>query len=201
MDDTLKALGDLAGAWRREHSALVAAITGSNGKTTTKEMLAAILSRRHRVLATKGNFNNLIGLPLTLLGLRDTHSACVAEMGMNAPGEIARLTEIAAPEAGVITNVGPAHIGRLGSLEAIAAAKAELFMGLSPAATAVVNLDDPLLAPFAASLPCRVVSFGIQSAAEVRAQDMAPQGTHQSFVLNLAGETAPVRLAAPGSTT
>ncbi|BEQ16361.1 UDP-N-acetylmuramoyl-tripeptide--D-alanyl-D-alanine ligase [Desulfoferula mesophila] len=198
VDDTLKALGDLAGAWRREHSALVAAITGSNGKTTTKEMLAAILSRRHRVLATKGNFNNLIGLPLTLLGLRDTHSACVAEMGMNAPGEIARLTEIAAPEAGVITNVGPAHIGRLGSLEAIAAAKAELFMGLSPAATAVVNLDDPLLAPFAASLPCRVVSFGIQSAAEVRAQDMAPQGTHQSFVLNLAGETAPVRLAAPG---
>ena len=196
--DTLTALGDLAAAWRQEHSALVAAITGSNGKTTTKEMLAAILGQRHRVLATRGNFNNLIGLPLTLLGLSGEHTACVLEMGMNAPGEIARLALIAAPEAGVITNVGPAHIGRLGSLEAIASAKAELFEGLSPAATAVVNLDDPLLAPYAASLDCRVVTFGIDSAAEVRALDIVEQGPRQSFVLDLAGEQARVELPAPG---
>lgn len=198
VDDTLKALGDLAAAWRREHSALVAAITGSNGKTTTREMLAAILSGRHQVLATKGNLNNLIGLPLTLLGLREAHTACVVEMGMNAPGEIARLTQIAAPEAGVITNVGLAHIGMLGSIEAIAAAKGELFDGLSPAATAVVNLDDPLLAPYAANLPCRVVSFGIDSMAEVRAGEIIPLGARQSFVLDLAGEKVPVRLPAPG---
>lgn len=198
VDDTLQALGDLAAAWRREHSALVAAITGSNGKTTTKEMLAAILSGRHQVLATKGNLNNLIGLPLTLLELREAHTACVVEMGMNAPGEIARLTEIAAPEAGVITNVGPAHIGMLGSMEAIATAKGELFDGLSPAATAVVNLDDPLLAPYAASLPCRVVSFGIEAMADVRAGDITPLGGEQTFVLDLAGEKALVRLAAPG---
>ncbi|MCF8096229.1 MAG: UDP-N-acetylmuramoyl-tripeptide--D-alanyl-D-alanine ligase [Desulfarculaceae bacterium] len=198
VEDTLQALGDLAAAWRREHSALVAAITGSNGKTTTKEMLAAILSGRHQVLATKGNLNNLIGLPLTLLGLRDAHTACVVEMGMNAPGEIARLTEIAAPEAGVITNVGLAHIGMMGSVEAIAAAKGELFDGLSPAATAVVNLDDPLLAPYAASLPCRVVSFGIDSMADVRAKEITAMGGEQSFVLDLAGETIMVRLAAPG---
>ncbi|MCB2193164.1 MAG: UDP-N-acetylmuramoyl-tripeptide--D-alanyl-D-alanine ligase [Deltaproteobacteria bacterium] len=198
VEDTLKALGDLAAAWRREHSALVAAITGSNGKTTTKEMLGAILRRRHQVLATKGNLNNLIGLPLTLLGLREAHTACVVEMGMNAPGEIARLTEIAAPEAGVITNVGPAHIGMLGSMEAIAKAKAELFEGLSPAATAVVNLDDPLLAPYAASLSCRVVSFGIEAMADVRATDITALGEQQSFVLDLAGEAVEVRLPAPG---
>ncbi|MBU1274460.1 MAG: UDP-N-acetylmuramoyl-tripeptide--D-alanyl-D-alanine ligase [Proteobacteria bacterium] len=198
VEDTLTALGQLAAAWRREHSALVAAVTGSNGKTTTKEMLAAILGQRHRVLATRGNLNNLIGLPLTLLRLREVHSACVVEMGMNAPGEIARLTEIAAPEAGVITNVGPAHIGMLGSLEAIAAAKGELFDGLSPAATAVVNLDDPFLAPYAASLPWRVVSFGIDSMAEVRAGEIKAAGGGQTFVLDLAGETLRVRLAAPG---
>ena len=121
VEDTLQALGDLAGGLASgaqrpgggDHRL-------SNGKTTSKEMLAAILSGRHRVLATKGNLNNLIGLPLTLLGLREAHTACVLEMGMNAPGEIARLTEIAAPEAGVITNVGLAHIGMMGSLEAIA---------------------------------------------------------------------------------
>ena len=118
VEDTLTALGDLAGAWRREHTASVAALTGSNGKTTSKEMLAAILSRRHRVLKNQGNFNNLIGLPLTLLELSEAHTACVLEMGMNAPGEIARLTEIAAPEVGLITNVGAAHLGPLGSLEA-----------------------------------------------------------------------------------
>ncbi len=198
VPDTLAALGDLAAAWRQEHSALVAAITGSNGKTTTKEMLAAILGQRHRVLATKGNLNNLIGLPLTLMRLGEEHTACVLEMGMNAPGEIARLTQIAAPEAGVITNVGPAHIGMLGSLEAIARAKGELFEDLSPAATAVVNLDDPLLAPYAASLSCRVVSFGIDSAADVTAGGVTELGTHQSFVLDLAGERVKVRLAAPG---
>eukprot|EP01022_Parablepharisma_sp_SALTPOND_P024758 TRINITY_DN5546_c0_g1_i4.p2 TRINITY_DN5546_c0_g1~~TRINITY_DN5546_c0_g1_i4.p2 ORF type:complete len:466 (+),score=258.96 TRINITY_DN5546_c0_g1_i4:1037-2434(+) len=198
VPDTLAALGDLAAAWRQEHSALVAAITGSNGKTTTKEMLGAILRQRHQVLATRGNLNNLIGLPLTLMQLQATHTACVLEMGMNAPGEIARLTQIAAPEAGVITNVGPAHLGMLGSLEAIAAAKGELFEGLSPAATAVVNLDDPLLAPAAASLPCRVVTFGLDSAADITAGGLTDLGPRQSFVLDLAGEQVKVRLAAPG---
>jgi UDP-N-acetylmuramoyl-tripeptide--D-alanyl-D-alanine ligase len=126
VPDTLRALGDLAGAWRREQSALVAGLTGSNGKTSTKEMLAAILQKRHRVLKTQGNLNNLIGLPLTLLGLGPEHTACVVEMGMSALGEIARLTEIAAPELGLITNVGPAHLGPLGSLANIAQAKTEL---------------------------------------------------------------------------
>jgi UDP-N-acetylmuramoyl-tripeptide--D-alanyl-D-alanine ligase len=198
VDDTLTALGDLAAAWRREHSALVAAVTGSNGKTTTKEMLASIMSQRHRVLKNQGNFNNLIGLPLTLLGLTAAHTACVLEMGMNAPGEIARLCEIASPEAGVITNVGPAHLGPLGSLQKVAAAKSELFKGLSPASVAVVNLDDPLLAPWAQELPCRVVSFGLDSRAEVRAKQVRPRGLSQEFVLELPQEEAEISLAAPG---
>ncbi len=198
VPDTLTALGDLAAAWRREHSALVAAITGSNGKTTSKEMLAAILSQRHRVLKNQGNFNNLIGLPLTLLTLDASHTACVLEMGMNAPGEIARLCEIASPEVGVITNVGPAHLGPLGSLANVAAAKSELFLGLSPASVAVVNLDDSLLAPWAEKLPCRVVTFGLAAAAEVTAREVTPQGLSQEFLLVLPQEEARISLAAPG---
>jgi UDP-N-acetylmuramoyl-tripeptide--D-alanyl-D-alanine ligase len=197
--DPRRALGDLAAAWRREHSALVAAVTGSNGKTTTKEMLAAILGRRHRVLKNAGNLNNDIGLPLTLLGLEAGHTACVLEMGMNAAGEIARLTEIAAPEAGVVTNVGPAHLGRLGSLEAVARAKTELFRGLGPAAAAVVNLDDPLLAPWAEKLDCRVVTFGSAPAAQVRVSGISGLGSRTAFTLALPGaEPVRVRLAAAG---
>ena len=199
VHDTLHALGDLAGAWRREHSTLVAAVTGSNGKTTTKEMLSAILERRHRVLKNQGNFNNLIGLPLTLLGLSEEHTACVAEMGMNAPGEIARLTEIAAPEAGVITNVGPAHLGPMGSIEAVAQAKTELFRGLSPAATAVVNLDDPLLAPWVGKLECRVLTFGGQAGADLKLRDLKLEGERTRFILELpSGEAVAVDLPAPG---
>jgi UDP-N-acetylmuramoyl-tripeptide--D-alanyl-D-alanine ligase len=199
VDDTTRALGDLAGSWRREHSALVAAITGSNGKTTTKEMLAAIMSQRHRVLKTQGNLNNHIGLPLTLLKLSAEHTACVVEMGMNAPGEIARLTEIAEPEVGVITNVGPAHLGMLGSMEAIAAAKAELLQGLTNASTALVNMSDPMLAPYAGKLDCNVLTFGLDTKAEVRGSEVSAQGSKVAFNLDLpTGSPLRVVLAAPG---
>ena len=197
--DTTRALGDLAAAWRREHSARVVAVTGSNGKTTTKEMLAAVLGRRHRVLRNRGNFNNHVGLPLTLLTLSGEHTAVVVEMGMNAPGEIARLTQIAAPEVGLVTNVGPAHLGRLGSLEAIAAAKAELYQGLGPGDTAVVNADDPLLAPWAGRLACRVVTFGSGEGAMVRAGEADYGEAEVRFRLELPGAApCPVRLPVPG---
>ena len=199
VDDTLRALGDLAGAWRREHSALLAAITGSNGKTTTKEMLALILARRHRVLKNQGNFNNLIGLPLTLLRLSREHTACVVEMGMSQKGEIERLTEIAGPEVGVVTNVGPAHIGLLGSLRAIAEAKAELYQGLSPASCAVVNLDDPLLAPWAEKLGCRVITFGFNPKSQVRACYLEVSDKGQNFTLALPhGDPIRISLAVTG---
>lgn len=142
VEDALYALGDLARAHRRRLNTPVVALTGSNGKTTTKEMLAGIFSAAMPTLKTQGNLNNLIGVPMTVLGIEETDRVAVVEMGMNEPGEIARYTEIAEPNAGMVINVGPAHIGKLGSIEAIAAAKGELFAGLSIDAVAIVNADD-----------------------------------------------------------
>ncbi len=197
--DPLAALGDLAGAWRREFTLPVAAITGSSGKTTSKEMLASILATRHRVLKNQGNFNNLIGLPLTLLTLGPAHDAAVLEMGMSARGEIRRLASLTAPGVGLVTNVGPAHVGLLGSLEAVAAAKAELYEELAPSATAAVNLDDPFLAPLAGRLACRVVTFGQGGEAMVRGADLAALGSRQAFNLYLPdGQAVRPRLPVPG---
>jgi len=126
VNDTLKALGDLATWWRQQHNVRVVAITGSSGKTTTKEMVANILEQGSGTLKNQGNFNNLIGLPLTLLQLEERHQNAVLEMGMNRPGEIGRLTEIADPDVGAITNVGMAHIEGLGDLQGVAKAKQSL---------------------------------------------------------------------------
>ncbi|TMA40112.1 MAG: UDP-N-acetylmuramoyl-tripeptide--D-alanyl-D-alanine ligase, partial [Deltaproteobacteria bacterium] len=157
------ALGNLAAFHRRRHRPRVVAITGSNGKTTTKEMLAAILERAlgsGRVLRTTGTQNNLVGLPLTLLRLADADVVAVLELGMNGPGEIWRLAEIAEPDVGVVTCVSPAHLERLGSLHGVAEAKAELYRRLRPSATAVVNADDPLVTAAADAFPGRKVPFG-----------------------------------------
>ncbi|MFH1138922.1 MAG: UDP-N-acetylmuramoyl-tripeptide--D-alanyl-D-alanine ligase [Pseudomonadota bacterium] len=168
VPDTLTALGDLAACLRGRFPIPAAAVTGSNGKTTTKEMVVEILQRKRNVLSTKGNFNNLVGLPLTLFGLRPEHQALVLEMGMNRPGEIARLTEIAAPNVGVVVNVGPAHIEGLGSLEGVARAKGELYERLGPRATAAVNLDDPLVRRIAEVHHGPRLTFGFDRRADVR---------------------------------
>ncbi len=147
--DPLAALHALARAWRRElrvRGAMVVAITGSTGKTSTKDILAALLAGRLRVVASEANFNTEIGLPLALLGAPAETELLVLEMAMRGPGQIAELTAIAEPDVGVIVNVGPAHLELLGSLEAIAAAKAELIAGLAPGASIVVPADEPLLA-------------------------------------------------------
>jgi UDP-N-acetylmuramoyl-tripeptide--D-alanyl-D-alanine ligase len=196
--DTLRALGDLARLARSEFTGPVAAVTGSNGKTTTKEMLATILAVRQNVLRTEGNLNNLIGLPLTLLRLTDAHQAAVVEMGMDRPGEIARLTEIAGPTLGLITNVGPAHLGRLGSVEAVAAAKGELFAGLSPIATAVVNADDPLVTAQAERFGGDKVTFGFSAAADVRIEALTTSPAGSTFVLVHGPDSRTVRLALVG---
>ena len=143
VDDTLQALGDLARFWREPFSLPLVGITGSNGKTTTKEMLAGILEPGGPTLKNPGNLNNLIGLPLTLLGLGPEHRFAVLEMGMNRSGEIRRLSAIAGPTVGLITNIGPAHLEGLGSLEAISRAKGELFEALTRKDWAVINQDDP----------------------------------------------------------
>lgn len=146
VSDTLRALGDLAQAWRKQFQIPVIAITGSNGKTTTKELVHALLRNRYQVLATEGNFNNLIGVPKTLFRLGAEHQIAVVEMGMNDFGEIARLTEIAQPTHALITNIGAAHLEKMQDLAGVAQAKGELFLGLSPQATAIVNVRDPWIA-------------------------------------------------------
>ncbi len=166
--DTLHALGRLARFHRDRFKLPVGAVTGSNGKTTTKELIASILETRGPALKTLGNLNNEIGVPMTLFNLEPKHVAAIIEMGMNHAGEIARLTDIARPHAGLITTVQPAHLEGLGSIEGVARAKGELFAGLGPTATAVVNVDDPHVVSQAKALSARSLTFGRAASAEVR---------------------------------
>jgi UDP-N-acetylmuramoyl-tripeptide--D-alanyl-D-alanine ligase len=200
VEDTLTALGDLAARWRKLHPLPLVAITGSNGKTTTKEMVAAIMARHCPVLKNEGNLNNLVGLPLTLLQLTRAHEAAVVEMGMNHPGEIARLTKIAAPDVGLITNIHPAHLEGLGSIEGIQAAKGELFAGLARGATIVVNRDDPRVVQLATSFPGRQVGFStLDPTAHVTVVKIVGMD-HEStrFILRLGGETREIRIHVAG---
>jgi len=173
--DTRRALGELAADWRKRFAIPLVALTGSNGKTTVKEMLASVLARhagaREAVLATRGNLNNDIGVPLTLLTLRPRHRFAVIEMGMNHAGEIDYLTGIAAPGVAIVNNAQRAHVGILGSVEAIAHAKGEIYGGLGANGVAVVNADDAF-APYWVSLNVarRIVSFGLAQSATVRGE-------------------------------
>jgi UDP-N-acetylmuramoyl-tripeptide--D-alanyl-D-alanine ligase len=175
--DTLTALGNLA-AHRRSimPDVQIIAITGSSGKTTVKEMTAAILAAHYPTLKTQGNFNNLIGLPRTLLDLQHYHRKAVLEMGMNQPGEIGRLTTIADPDIGLITNIHPAHLAGLKDLDGVAHAKGELFAGMASWATMVVNYDDPLIRKLAA--PFRQKKIGYAITATGRRQGAAVTASH-----------------------
>jgi UDP-N-acetylmuramoyl-tripeptide--D-alanyl-D-alanine ligase len=172
VKDTRAALGALAAAWRGRFSLPVVALTGSNGKTTVKDMLASVLAAhcggREDVLATEGNLNNEIGVPLMLLRLRDRHRYAVIEMGMSHAGEIDRLSRMASPDVALVNNAQRAHIGLLGSVEAVAKAKGEIYTGLRPGGIALVNADDPF-APLWTKLASghNVVTFGTAEAADV----------------------------------
>ncbi len=197
--DTLKALGDLAGWWRRQYDAQVVAITGSAGKTTTKEMTATILELANSTLKNQGNLNNLIGLPLTLLRLEKRHDKAVLEMGMNRPGEIARLTEIANPHVGAITNVGRAHLEGLGDLEGVARAKVELVEKISSSGKVALNGDDELLLKTASMFRKDVTTFGLRRVNDIRAgkiQNLGRKGV--LFDLEYSDGIWPVRLRTPG---
>ncbi|MDT8901690.1 UDP-N-acetylmuramoyl-tripeptide--D-alanyl-D-alanine ligase [Anaeroselena agilis] len=172
VPDTLAALQDLARYHRRRFDIPVVGITGSNGKTTTKDMTAAVLSGRLRVLKTQANYNNDIGLPQTLLGLDAGHQAAVVEMGMRARGEISRLAAVAAPTVAVITNVGETHVEVLGSVENIAAAKGELVEALAADGVAILNADLPLVRAMQAKTAARVVLYGLGPEAGVRAENI-----------------------------
>jgi UDP-N-acetylmuramoyl-tripeptide--D-alanyl-D-alanine ligase len=174
VEDTRLALGQLAAYWRAQFSISVVALTGSNGKTTVKEMLASVLreatGNADSVLATTGNLNNDIGMPLTLLRLRATHRYAVIEMGMNHPGEIDYLTRIARPDVAIINNAAVAHLAGLGSVEAVARAKGEIFAGLKDDGIAVINADDEF-APLWRELarPHQIVDFALDAGADVNA--------------------------------
>jgi UDP-N-acetylmuramoyl-tripeptide--D-alanyl-D-alanine ligase len=173
VDDTRLALGRLASYWRGKFTLPLVALTGSNGKTTVKEMIAAVLAThvgaRDPVLATEGNLNNDIGMPLTLLELRGKHRYAVIEMGMNHAGEIDYLTRLAHPAVALVNNAQRAHVGLLGSVEAIARAKGEIYAGLDADGVAVVNEDDSFAAYWKSLNPGRrIVSFGLSEGASVR---------------------------------
>jgi UDP-N-acetylmuramoyl-tripeptide--D-alanyl-D-alanine ligase len=175
--DTLRALGDLARFWRDRFPIPVIAVTGSSGKTTTKDMIGTILSRRKKVLATPGNLNNLVGVPLVLFGIRNGHEAAVIEMGTNRPGEIGRLAWIARPTIGLITNIGRAHLEGLGSLDGIREEKGALFRGVDPEGTLVINGDDGEVLRAAEGWKGKTVSFGTGAGAFVRAEGVRSGGT------------------------
>ncbi len=186
VDDTRLALGRLAAYWRSRFDIPLVAITGSNGKTTVKEMLASILRQiagEAGVLATAGNFNNDIGMPLTLLRLTPAHKYAVIEMGMNHLGEIAYLSAIAKPDVAMINNVGSAHLGELGSVEAIARAKSEIFEGLAESGIAVINNDDRFADKWRTQIGARrIVDFGVERKAAVAARyELAPFASLVTF--------------------
>jgi UDP-N-acetylmuramoyl-tripeptide--D-alanyl-D-alanine ligase len=197
--DALTALGDLARAWRARFAVPVVSITGSCGKTTTKEMIAATLAPAFRVLKNRLNLNNLIGMPLTLLGLEGTHEAAVVEMGMNAFGEIHRLTQIACPTVGVLTNVHPAHTEGVGDIAGVARAKGELIGALNHGARLVYNADDPWVARLAQNYPGPRLGFGLNAAAPLRARERLTRGRDgQTARLSFEGHDWTLTLPAPG---
>ena len=200
VEDTLRALGDLARLLRRAHPVPLVAVTGSCGKTTTKELLyAALTVGGHRVLKSEGNYNNQIGVPLTLFKLERQHEAVVIEMGMNRLGEIARLTEICEPDVGLITCVAAAHTEGLGDIDGVARAKGELFSGLRGSAWAAVNLDDARIADMATLARRLTFTTRANEKADVHGTLLADRGLEGiDFELDIRGKTAEVHLALLG---
>lgn len=190
VSDTQDALTRAARAWREQVRIPVLGVAGSNGKTTTKEMATAILSEAGSVLSTRGNLNNHIGVPLTLLRLESTHQFAVIEMGTNHPGEVAHLVSSYTPDIGLITNAGAEHLEGFGSLEGVARAEGEMVEGLSPRGTAVLNLDDEFFPLWKGLTQARVVTFGTQEGADFQAR-------HLSMSLDEAGFLTRYTLVCP----
>jgi UDP-N-acetylmuramoyl-tripeptide--D-alanyl-D-alanine ligase len=197
VEDTTRALGALAAGHRAGFRGPVVAVTGSNGKTTTKEMCAAILAVARPCLKTRGNLNNQFGLPLTLLERDAAHRAIVVEIGMNHRGEIAPLAAIARPSVGVITNVGTAHLEHLGSREEIALEKGDLVAGLDAGGVAVLPAEDPLALAQGARAPGPVVTFGRVAHADVRAEEVVALG-ERGFAFELAAREGRTRVRVAG---
>ncbi len=199
VGDTLEALQVLAGWYRSRFDLTVVGVTGTNGKTTTKDMTAAVLGTSMRTAKTIGNYNNHIGVPLTLFRLTREHEAAVVEMGMNHPGEITHLAALSRPAIGVITNVAEAHLETMANLRAIAEAKGEILDALPEDGAAVLNADDPMVMSQRHRAPGRTVTFGTSERADVRAIDVTDSDGHAAFAAVVAGgPPVTVELPVPG---
>ncbi len=197
--DTTAALAHIARGYRGLFTVPVIAVTGSNGKTSTKDMIATVLGQVWPVLATEKNYNNHIGLPQTLLQIEPRHGAAVVELGMSNLGEIAALAQAAQPTIGVVTNVGPVHLETLGSIDRVADAKAELVEALSGDGLAVLNGDDERVRAMAHRTSANVLTYGLSEGVDVQAVDVVSRGLDGSrFTLKFRGTEIPIRLNAPG---
>lgn len=198
--DAERALGDIAKWWRSKFKIPVVGITGSNGKSTTKEMISAIAGALGEVLKTEGNFNNLIGLPLTIFRLNESHRVAIIEMGMNAPGEIARLAEIANPDIGIITNVTSAHLEKLHTVEAVANAKGELFDTMRADACAVINAEDPWVKKVGDKRSGKKIFFGMQNGLDVQFLHMDTNSLDSmELKFSVSGKEYKAKLPVPGA--
>jgi UDP-N-acetylmuramoyl-tripeptide--D-alanyl-D-alanine ligase len=198
VSDTLRALGDLAAFHRSRNDVAVVAITGSNGKTTTRQMTAEVVAKKFSTLSTIGNYNNQIGVPLTLLRLAPEHAWAVVELGTNHPGEIARLAQICSPDIGVITNIGPAHLEGLGSLDGVMREKGQLIDHLKTGGRAVLNADDRRVSMIADRTEKDVLLFGLAKNAAIRATAVQEKVGGISFSLDLPRESLTVDLKVHG---
>ncbi len=198
VQDTKEALGKLAAFYRRQFLLPVIAITGSVGKTTVKELTAAALSLKLNVLKTAGNFNNEIGLPLTLFRLTKEHQVAITEMGMSGFGEIDALARMAAPHIGLVTNIGLSHIEKLGTQENIYKAKAELFQHIHPDGTVIINGDDPILSSHRTDIGRKVITVGIDDKNDIYAKNIQITEEQVSFTVVCGKEEVPATLAFPG---
>jgi UDP-N-acetylmuramoyl-tripeptide--D-alanyl-D-alanine ligase len=197
--DTMRALGDLAKYYRSLFLTPVIGLTGSSGKTTTKEMMAAIMGIAKNVLKTEGNLNNLIGLPQTIFRLTSEHQVAILEMGTNTRGEIKRLTEIAAPTIGLITNIGPAHLAGFGSLNVVQEEKGDLFLNMSASGTAVINQDDEAIRSLAEKWPGKRITFGMGFDADVTVTDVKKNGARGvCFNLQIGDQVQKVEIKCSG---
>ena len=185
--DTQTAYQQIAAFWRRKFAIPVITITGSNGKTTTKDLTASVLGAKFNVLKTQANFNNEIGLPLTLLNMQESHDVAVVEIGMRGLGQIAALAPVAGPNIGIVTNVGETHMELLGSMENIAKAKGELVEAIPSGGTVILNNDNPYVAKMAEKCQpdVKVVTFGIEENADIKASDIENLGRETKFKCTL----------------
>jgi len=198
VSDTVKALGDIAADHRRRWGGKLVAVTGSNGKTTARKITAEVIRQGYATLSTLGNYNNEIGVPLTLLNLCPEHRWAAVELGMNHPGEIRRLARICRPDVGVITNVAPAHLEGVGSVEGVVMAKAELLEHIQEHGTVVLNADDPNVLKIADRTAVDVLLYGTAKSAAVRGTAIRETRRKVRFLLHVSGARVPVMLNTPG---